>query len=373
MNMTRQQVSTAASRQNAAKFPFLRGEQGAALRLFFRAANLRHLPRLLREGPRPIFRLVIQAHNTSEIMRLLREGWRLNFVSSFPRSGNTWVRYLLADVFHQANGVATATELPVHPDKIVPDFYCHWIARRNVTIPTPGVFIKTHETFAQLEERFGRASLRAGAGCSGAAPPFHGCKHVYLYRSPEDALVSYFHFCAGQRQWKAKAGAGIDAFCLAHLPTWEENLSGYLRAADNGYPVMFVPYDLLLQYPTEMLSSLLRWLGARHDAATVERAVSNMQFTKLQAMEARSPFTEEVSFFRRGCKGAGRAELQPATLEAILGRTARLMEQAHARVLIQQSFQGIPASPKTERIRRDAAFQNRQSKRLPPVAKLEKA
>jgi hypothetical protein len=48
------------------------------------------------------------------------------------------------------------------------------------------------------------------------------------------------------------------------------------------------------------------------------------------------------------------------------------MEQANARVLIQQSFQGNPASSKTEKIRRDAAFQNRQSKRLPPVVKLQK-
>ncbi len=239
--------------------------------------------------------------------------------------------------------------------------------------PDPGVFIKTHETFAQLQARFGHAHLRPGAGGSSAAPPFRGCKHVYLYRSPEDALVSFFHFCDSQGQWTAKVTAGIDAFCLAHLPSWQESLAGYLRASDNGFPVMFVPYDLLLQYPTEILSSLLRWLGARHDVPTVERAVSNMQFAKLQAMEARNPFTEEATFFRRGCKGTGRAELQPATMDAILGRTARLMEQANTRVLIQQSFQGIPASPKTEQIRRDAAYQNRQSKRLPPVAKLEKA
>jgi hypothetical protein len=373
MNMTSQQDdSAAASLRNAAKSGFLHGEYGAALRLLFRARNFRHLPRLLREGPRPIFRLAIQAHNTAEIMRLLREGWPLNFVSSFPRSGNTWIRYLLADVFLQTHGVETATELPVHLDRIVPDFYCQWIARRNVTIPTPGVFVKTHETFPQLQERFGGAQRRPGAGGSGAVPPFRGCKHVYLYRSPEDALVSLFHYYDRQRQLKAKAAAGIDSFCQANLPLWEESLASYLRAEAEGFPVLFVPYELLLQYPTEILSSLLRWVGARHDAAMVERAVSNMQFSKLQAMEARSLFNEEAFFFRRGCKGSGRAELQPSTLDLIEERTAPLMEQANARVLIQQSFQGNPATSKTEKIRRDAAFQNRQSKRLPPVVKLQK-
>ena len=371
--MTSQEDSAAASHRSAANSGFLGGEYGAALRLLFRARNFRHIPRLLREGPRPIFRLAIQAHNTAEIMRLLREGWQLNFVSSFPRSGNTWVRYLLADVFLQAHGVATATELPVQPDKIVPDFYCHWIARRNVTIPTPGVFVKTHETFAQLQERFGGAGLRPGAGGSGAVAPFRGCKHVYLYRSPEDALVSLFHYYDQQRPLKARAAAGIDGFCLANLPSWEESLAGYLRASEEGFPVLFVTYELLLQYPTEILSNLLRWLGARHDAATVERAVSNMQFTKLQAVETRILLNEEAFFFRRGRKGSGRAELQASTLDIIEKRTGQLMEQANARVLMQQSFQGIPASSKTAQIRRDAAFQNRQSKRLPTVAKLERA
>jgi hypothetical protein len=370
--MTSQQDSVAAGRGGVAKFRLLRGEYGAALRLFFRVGNLRHIPRLLREGPRPILRLAVQAHNTSEILSLLREGWRLNFVSSFPRSGNTWVRYLLADVFLQSNGVATDTDLPVSPDKIVPDFYCHWIARRNVTIPTPGVFIKTHETFAQLQTRFGRARHRPGPGVNGAAPPFRGCKHVYLYRSPEDALVSLFHFYDHQRQLKSKTAAGIDAFCRANLASWEDSLSSYLRAADEGFPVLFIPYELLLQYPTEILSNLLRWLGARHDAATVERAVSNMQFSKLQALEVRDRF-DEAFFFRRGCKGSGRAELQPSTIDIIQERTVRLMEQANARVLMQQSFQGAPASSKTQQIRRDAAFQNRQSKRLPSAVRLSKA
>ena len=98
-----------------------------------------------------------------------------------------------------------------------------------------------------------------------------------------------------------------------------------------------------------------------------------MQFTKLQAMEARNLFKEEAVFFRKGCKGSGRAELQSSTRDLIEERTAQLMEQAHARVLIQQSLQGIPASSKTAQIRRDAAFQTRQSKRLPPVVKLQKA
>ena len=144
-----------------------------------------------------------------------------------------------------------------------------------------------------------------------------------------------------------------------------------MRAADEGFPVLFVPYELLLQYPVEILGNLLRWLGARHDGTTVERAVSNMQFNKLQAMETRSRFNEEPFFFRRGCKGSGRSELQESTMNLILEKTARLMEQANARVMAQQALQGAPKSPKTVQIHRDAAFQNRQSRRLPALSKVQ--
>lgn len=368
--MTGQQVSAAKSSPEASlPGAFYRGI-GPALRLLLQGRNFSQLPRLLREGPDPVYRLFIQAHNAMVITRLLRQGWQVNFVSSFPRSGNTWVRHLLADIFLQNNGIETSTELPIHPDKIIPDFYCHWIARRDVTIPTPGVFIKTHENFNQMQQRYG--DVVPAVSDPARVPPFRGCKQIYLYRSPEDALVSLFHFHQRSKHLRHKTTAGIDAFCRAFLPKWEENLAGYLRAADEGFPVLFVPYELLLQYPAEILSNLLRRLGSRHDGAIVERAVCNMQFSKLQAVE-RNLFNEDAFFFRKGCKGAGRAELQNDTMDIIQERTSALMEQANARVLIQQSLQGSPASSKTTQIRRDAAFQNRQSKRLQPLAKFQKS
>jgi len=175
-------------------------------------------------------------HNTAEIMWLLREGRPLVFISSFPRSGNTWIRYLLADVFLQIRGVKTTTELPVHPDKIVPDFYCNWIARRDGSVPSPAVLVKTHETFLQMQERFGGALPPPDAGQGAAAPPFRGCKHVYLYRSPEDALVSLYHYHDHHESSRFKTAAGIDAFCRSNLPLWEENLASYLRAEEEATP-----------------------------------------------------------------------------------------------------------------------------------------
>jgi hypothetical protein len=338
------------------------GGFGAALRVLLNPRNFLEVPRLLREGPAPVLRMFVQAHNSSEITRHLQNGVTVNFVSSFPRSGNTWARHLLADVFLQGRGIETTTELPVHPDRIIPDFYCNWMDRQDVAIPASGVYVKTHDLFAQTARRFSLPLLR-------------NSRQVYLYRAPEDALVSLFHFYAKYKQLRNRTSAGIDAFCLAQLPAWEAHLADYLRAADEGTAVFFLPYELLLQYPTEILSNLLRWLGNRHDGATVGRAVSNMQFNKLQAVEARSQFNEEVFFFRRGCKGSGAAELQAPTMTQIQERTAEIISHVNNRVLLQQSLQRNPAPTKTCQIRWKAAIQYghpKPSKSLPTVATLQR-
>ena len=158
---------------------------GPAFRLLARPATLAQLPRLLVEGYAPARRMFVQAHNGREITRLLSDGHPITFVSSFARSGNTWVRYLLSDVFLQNHGLETATELAVHPDEIIPDFYCEAIAKRNRAVPTPGLLVKTHDIFGQLQKQFGEGVAQEPGG---------NCRHLYIYRTPEDSLVSFYHF-----------------------------------------------------------------------------------------------------------------------------------------------------------------------------------
>jgi hypothetical protein len=383
-----------------------------ALRFFVNSSTFRQIPRLLREGPAPIVRFAIQLHNTAEIINHLEHARPVNFITSFPRSGNNWLRYLLADILLQNQGIETSTALPVHPDKIVPDIYCNWVDGREEMTPPPGLLIKTHQPYGELRQRFGATTARPRRGIPHLSP-FRRCKFIYLYRSPEDALVSFYHYAARSKQMRANAAVGIDAFCLARLAEWENNMGSYLRAAEDGASVLFVPYELLLQYPVEIFGNILRWLGISHESANVERAVSNMEFTKLQVMEAQSvvekennsltstinkPFAwfrragktseqepttatvEEIIqessahlHFRVGAKGSGRAELQPATVAEIQDRTGHLAEMANSRVMTQQSLHGSPATTKSGQIRVAAALQRKNSRQLPASTKMRAA
>ena len=61
-------------------------------------------------------------HNTAEIIRLLRGGKPLGFYQLLSPLRQHLDPVFAGRRFLQIRGVATATELPVHPDKIVPGF-----------------------------------------------------------------------------------------------------------------------------------------------------------------------------------------------------------------------------------------------------------
>jgi len=351
--MTKNQLSESKPLPLADLAKVLRPSLGAALRLLLLRSTLRQWPRVLREGTSPFVLLLIQANNIAMINRLLNQGKRVVFLSSFPRSGNTWMRFLLTDVLLQAQGVETNTDLPVHPDNLIPEFRCDSLLSRFARCPhwareRPTVFVKGHFLFARLAQMLsldGRQSFGLQAGGRG---PYRDCRILYLYRSPEDALVSVYHLKHDDDYARSRAIHGIDEFCRKHVSRWIDNMTSHFQAADDGVPIYFVSYERMLEGTAMALDETLRWMGVPHDRQVVERAVSNMQFGKLQAMEtqankSRSPAGKQGLFFRRGGVGSGCAELQESTVREIQERTASLLSEAKHRRMKQSSVHPAPA------------------------------
>ena len=220
---------------------------------------------------------------------------------------------------HRA-GIATSTVLPVHPDKVIPDIYINLVAAREREI-VPGLFVKTHESFDRPKSTF---------------PP-RPCtiKHVYIFRSPEDALVSFYRYHLREENLKDKVRRGQDYFCRTHVRDWMANAASYARAAQHGAEVFFVSYEGLLDQTGPVLSGILDWLGVDYQEAMVQRAVSHMQFGNLR-MEAERARASRGEFSGRGGPGAGAAELEAATLARIRKEAAGVMDQAN-RLLSSQN------------------------------------
>jgi hypothetical protein len=208
------------------------------------------------------------------------------FVVSYPRSGNTWLRFLLTNAL-RPDRTATFTTV----GKAVPDIYEE--ADRALLRRTQPRILKSHEPF---DERYGRV--------------------LYLVRHPADVAVSYYHYLIDTRV----IGAGyeiarfVDSFLAGRLDdfgTWRDHLAGWLDGRHGSANFVLVRYEDMVRSPEDALAAVLALVGAKTDEATIATAVERSTAAELR--RAGAPLV------RRAQPGAAADELAPELVTRILG------------------------------------------------------
>ncbi len=228
------------------------------------------------------------------------------FLVSYPRSGNTWLRYLVRDLI-----VLGKPDLP-EPEKLsqlVPDIHVD-----PLDSPLPAAFglpsriIKSHNI----------SSLR-------------GRPLVYIVRQPADALISYFHFHLRYDNLRPLVAAGPDKFCRSMIDGWCEHLRLALEFYDaQPGDVHFLSYEAMLQNPAEALRGTAAFLGLPVDDATLASAIERNEFSRLRSREEKTALNKTEYFFRQGRSGTGEDELAADTLAHLGEKAAALHERACA-------------------------------------------
>ena len=225
------------------------------------------------------------------------------FLVSFPRSGNTWVRHLLRDVIASAK-----PELPV-PEKLgalMPIVHHSPPDHQALTdFEVPCRIFKSHNI----------ASLR-------------GRKMIYLFRRPEDALVSFFHFqselgdgAAGT--WNLK----IDDFCVRAIPLWLEHMQYGLEQQQKFPERTFLAcYEDLVATGPQLLRPLVDFIGLLASDETLEAVYAKNTIQHLRETAA-NYINKADRFFRKGRVGSACEELKPSTLALIEKRAGSVYRQ----------------------------------------------
>jgi hypothetical protein len=173
------------------------------------------------------------------------------FLVSYPRSGNRWVRHLLRDVIALGR-----PDLPP-PEKLgmlIPDLHVNemdHLARMDFGMSTQ--IFKSHNL-----------------------PDLRGRRIVYLFREPADALVSYFHFHVREKIEPELVAQWPDAFCRAMLPGWCEHVQMALDEYADEYAVtpsrvLLVSYEILLRDGARGDHAFFRTDGGRGGACRSHR------------------------------------------------------------------------------------------------------
>ena len=222
----------------------------------------------------------------------------------------------MADSLLQQAGYECATKLPIHPDKMIPDIHCHQVEEVASFPYSPRqCFYKTHFSPAQM-------ALVLGKECS------HKMRYVYLYRNPEDALVSYYFFKLRYQETRDIADAGPDDFCLNELGNWIQHARDALSHSLSFEQVYLLRYEDLHKETSKTLGKMWRFLEIDIGSEICLRASDHMRFDALQKLEIENDSKKSrVRFFRKGRIGNAVEELKPETIDAIRAKTSDLMAE----------------------------------------------
>jgi len=210
------------------------------------------------------------------------------FIIGFPRSGHTWMQYLLAGL---VGGVDTSNCADALVQELVPDVQDR-LAYRRYTQP---VFFKSHHLPRPAYRRV-----------------------VYLLRDGRDAMVSYFHHYNALNPpvdfpTLIRKAPRLEARWHEHVERWHAN--------PYGAAMITVRYEDLKRAPVDGLRRVAEFAGVPTTDGQLQRAVAGAAFEQQQKREAtrgweHRNWPKDQRFVRRGTVGSHRDEM-PADARAL--------------------------------------------------------
>ena len=206
---------------------------------------------------------------------------------SYPKSGNTWLRFLLANL---------SSENPVDflsIERKIPDIYVNSIST-FCSLPSPRL-IKSHESFN---------------------PQYK--KVIYIVRDPRDVVISYWKHQQKMRKIPMDYPLEMFAeiFLRGELPvgSWKEHVGGWLGAKKDDEKFILVKYEDLLSDPENVLRRIVNMFvdfPVKNDFST---AVSLSSFERMKVFEHSQSdkwrplqnSDKRISFVREGRAGQWR-------------------------------------------------------------------
>ena len=265
------------------------------------------------------------------------------WLASFPKSGNTWVRALLANYLDGGDKPVPINKLP---ELGVGDSQL-WPYEQAAGKPLPNASVqdimpykaRAHAILAQDPNRLVFAKTHNALTVLGGTPtitPSVTAGAIYILRNPLDVVLSYAdHYGNTHAQAVEAMGSqalitmGRDNRAPEYLGRWSDHVRGWLGA--DGLKRLVLRYEDLQADAGACLTDILRFLEQPVDAGRVAKAVRNSSFDTLAGQEALTGFRErsknQQKFFRKGRAGAWRQDLAPELAEKIVADHGEVMAE----------------------------------------------
>jgi aryl sulfotransferase len=272
---------------------------------------------------------------------------RMIWLASYPKSGNTWLRAFLTNYKQNASGPADINTLEGGPIASSRNLFDEWAGVEASDLPPASVerlrphvyrklaecvnetiFLKIHDAITFTSEDIPLIPREVTQGA------------VYLIRNPLDVVVSFADHSGttlektiqnmGNQDFQfASRDESLDIQLPQRLLTW----SGHVRSwvDQDGFPVLVVRYEDLLEDPYGRFSEIVRFCGLEVDQELLHHAVRHSSFGVFKEQEELKGFKERSrhskTFFRRGQAGGWREVLTLEQVARVIQDHGLMMER----------------------------------------------
>jgi hypothetical protein len=238
------------------------------------------------------------------------------FLVSYPRSGNTWTRFLIANLVYPEKNVSFA-----NIEKLIPDTASQ-SNRALKRTPRPRI-IKTHQYF---DHRYP--------------------KTIYIVRDPRDIALSYYDFQRRSRQIEDgyELERYVEDFVCGRLisadwGTWAENVGSWVYTRGRRKEFLLLRYEDMTKDTASELARIAVFLGVEPSMAELHKAIelsSADRMRKLEKLEALQwvgtrNHRKDIPFVGNARSGGWRTSLPE--------RSVRLIEKAWGELMAALGYE----------------------------------
>lgn len=256
------------------------------------------------------------------------------WLTSYPKSGNTWTRAFLHNLLINPKEPADINALNrfcLGEDKAqyysqfetrpLPELTFKEVMRLRpkvhqlLTEAFPdSVFVKTHNFLGEIEG-VPLVTLECTAGA------------IYIVRNPLDVVISYSHHygvdidTAIEQMANPLMGTPTTEMAVRQVyGTWSMHVKSWTQVPMPSLHVM--RYEDMYSQPFQTFTTLSRFLGLNPPRERLQKAIDNSSFKALQRQERQHGFIERSAnsrFFREGRPGQWRKVLSEEQIARIVG------------------------------------------------------
>lgn len=234
------------------------------------------------------------------------------FLVSFPKSGNTWTRFLVCNIINPDRPVTFAAL-----ESRIPEIY-DVTDRALRAFPRPRV-IKSHEAFDPRYKKI-----------------------IYIVRDPRDVAVSYYEFQLKRRVISEVLSLEdfipifLESGIEPKLGTWGDHVLSWLATRQGRSNFLLLRYEDMKQRTQEEATKIADFLGFDSSPEHIARAVDLSSFERMRKLETEQSgqwketrkTRQDKPFVRKGVVGGWRSTLPErsvAQIESAWGNIMRML------------------------------------------------